>query len=205
MKNNRQKITLTVTIIYLVAILILYFFGGIYKSLQFVALALVIIFLIAVVIALLYISKTNKEDNLEISKLIDNGKIDECIDFLNQRIEKYFFSILIASQRINLISAYLMKNRVDEARELVYNYSYLGLNKCVSYYKIIFELYDGNTNTAEKLYNKFLKLSNPLYDIQKDNAKRLIKLVETREFDFDLYNNTAYPIAKKICQMYTNK
>lgn len=202
MKNNRQKITLTISIIYIITILILYFFGGINKSLQIVALVLAIILLIAVVIALLYISKTNKEDNLEISKLIDNGKLDECIDFLNKRIEKYFFSILIASQRINLISVYLMKNRVDEARELVYNYSYFGLNKCVSYYKIIFELYDGNTKTAEKLYNKFLKLSNPLYDVQKDNAKKLIKLVETREFDFDLYNNTAYPIVKKICQIY---
>lgn len=205
MKNNRQKVTLTLTIIYLVSILILYFFGGIYKALQIIALILAVIFIILLIITLLYISKTNKKDNLEISKLMDNGKIDECIDFLNQRIEKYFFSILIASQRINLISAYLMKNRVDEARELVYDYSYFGLNKCVSYYKIIFELYDGNTNAAKKLYNKFLKLSNPLYDIQKDNAKRLIELVETREFDFDLYNNTAYPIVKKICQMYTSK
>ena len=167
-----------------------------------ILIALGVVFFLLVILVTIYMNKEFKRVTQKVDYYINNKLYKEGIDYLENKIQSYFLTGLVVSQRINLISLLLLDNQKNEARYLLFDCDHKGLEINVYYYYILFSLYDGEIETAKKYYARFIRFDNPLYDEQKKNCKLLIEAVENRYFTYDLYDLSEYPIVKELCEKY---
>ena len=67
-----------------------------------------------------------------------------------------------------------------------------------SYIQFILAISKGETEKAKYHSNRILKNKKNIA-VQKNMINRINKMLETRVFDEEIYENTKYPIVKRIC------
>ena len=182
------------------------------------------ILIVAVIIASLFISFTSNNwiyfcfafifitivcyfgYRIEIKPIIDklafylkNKDYSDAINFLLEKKDNCYFISTKQTCITYLIIVYMNNDQVLDAITLLKSNPKLKKANLLLYINFILAVADGNHMWISFYANKILSLKNKTYDIQKNNVKKILKMINTNQFDEELYENTNIPLVKRIC------
>lgn len=132
----------------------------------------------------------------EYTQTSDYGGAISC---LLDKINNCYFKTTNETCMVYLIAFYMNNDQVTEAKTLLKKYPKLKKSKFLSYINFILALADNDKYMISYYANKTLSLKNKAYDIQKDRVKKILQMLNTKEMNMEIYENTNIPLLKRIC------
>ena len=139
-----------------------------------------------------------------VNDYINNKEVSKLETILLERKEKTFL-IIEYNVCVNLLlSIYILENRIDEYRELI-SYNKLFLNNVnTHYYNMLIAIKDNDYLLFNKYYMSLINNKNSIFNKQKEKAYLIKKMIDTKEYNEIIDNETTIPLLKKICDKYKN-
>ena len=140
-----------------------------------------------------------------VNDYINNKEFSKLETILLERKEKTFLIIEYNICVNLLLSIYILENRIDEYRELI-SYNKLFLNNVnTHYYNMLIAIKDNDYLLFNKYYMSLINNKNSIFDKQKEKAYLIKKMIDTKEYNEIIDNETTIPLLKEICDKYKNK
>ena len=193
MKSKNVKITnITNIFIYIILMVITIIFTN-----PLIAIVGVILQVIVNVI-LTRIEMKNKFKLL--SEFIEKKEYNSAIEYIKSKIEDVYMLRVYNSCIITLIQLYMFTDKISDVVDLLNNHRYLHRNKELYYVIFLLAIVINDDDLIAKSINKIQKIKNKAFDVQKDIAVRIHKMLINNVMDEVVYNNTHYPLIKRICE-----
>lgn len=162
---------------------------------------IIIIGAIALVIINFLLSRLElKYKFISLKELMDKKEFNKAVEYINSRINDVYMLQVYNSCIVTLIQLYMMTDDIKSAVNLLNTHKYLNRNQGLLYIKFILAIAFNDYELIVDSMNKLLKIKNKLFDVQKDSAKRIYQMITTNVMDEVIYNNTSYPLIRRICE-----
>lgn len=187
----------TITMLFYISLIILFGVLSIYYS------NLLIMFIGYFVIFLLYfifVKLENKKIFNQVQILIEDKKYDEAISLLHVLKNKVFMMNSYNSCIITLIQLYMITDELEKAHSLLNTHQLLKKkNKNLYYINFIIAICENDQNSVNEYFNKIQKLDG-IFIKQKELSKKILDMISSNKFDETVYNNTNFPVIKRLCE-----
>lgn len=139
------------------------------------------------------------------NKLSGNPEdIEHIISVFEQTLKKSFAQSTVNRCRENLFLLYLIENRVEESKAMLYQSKITERNKKYLYPLLVLNVIEGNIDKAELLLTRLESINHPMFAPQVLSANKLIAAAKSRVFDQELYNATKYKSIKAYLSNLNN-
>lgn len=193
MKKYRTNIVLAITFIF---VFLIYLFSIISSEYSIALLLLLVILIIQIVGPRLEMRKAAKI--IKTNYACKNYKV--IIEYLKNKMNCCYFLAAKRGCFINLVITYMINDNVTEATKLLESYPKYKKFKHLTYVNFLLAVAEDNKENIKYYSNKLLNYNkNKIYIQQKESVKKILTMIETGQFDEEIYNNTSYPLLKRIC------
>lgn len=191
-KNNNIIIIFILYAIFYIFSVIL---AGIFNNFFIVILSAV---LIVTINQLIYL-KERKKLNKVLNDYLDHNQYQQIIDYLNNKkisvitLKAYNYCL------VNLAICYMYTDQILYAGKILEMKRFKN-NKSLMYSKFLIAVAKNNNDGIEYYQNIILNKLPAFYNKQKESVTKIINMIQNNQMDETIYEETKYPILKKICE-----
>ena len=198
--HKKHKLYLILLAFLAVLSFIMFFLEDIHDAFFYIGGAALILWLI---LAFYMIGQTIYQDKqIEKNFKVYEKDLDQMIAFCKKGLQKYWIYSITSACHLQLATCYLMKNDIQHAKEeLAFSKS---IHKASYYPNFIIAILEDNMELAKAYYKKIKAYNFPFED-QATMATKMMKMIKTKVFDEELYQNSQYPCVKEYCLKYKNE
>ena len=102
-----------------------------------------------------------------------------------------------------IVLLYMYNDQAKRAKIVIEENSFLTNYKNLYYINFIIAVANNDVKSISSYYQQLLNLKNKRYDEQKESAKKILKMYNSKIFDDSIFTTTKIPLVKKICSQYT--
>ncbi len=107
----------------------------------------------------------------------------------------------------SILTLYLLKNDIEKAKTANNRMKSISGNYVLSglYNNYILLVYENDFVNAQIYYKKLMKIKIKKFLVQQKNAKLIQDMIDSNQYNEEIYNSTKFEIVKEICLRYKNK
>lgn len=183
---------------------IMTFLNEIHDAFLYIGEAALILWFLLSLYAIILVTYQQKQIKKN-SKAYENEKdLDKLIEFYQKGIQKYWIYSSTSICHLGLGVCYLVKDEIENAKHELSIFGVKSSYKASYYPNFILAILEDNMELANAYYKK-IKASNFPFENQATMATKMMKMIETKVYDEELYQNTQYPCVKEYCLKYKNE
>jgi hypothetical protein len=136
----------------------------------------------------------------KVNLFVKTCEYQECIEYLKFKISNNF---LVGTNNfcvIELIALFMLTDQVLEAKRLLVSNPKLAHSSDLMYIRFIIAVAEESEENIKYYADKISKLRQPKYKQQQENVNRILEMLKNKTMDNEVYENTKYPLLKRICQ-----
>lgn len=129
-----------------------------------------------------------------------SSNYQETIEYLKTRVDKNYFTYTNNCCLIYLVLFYMYNDQALEAKKILVSNLKIKRSPDLMYTRFILAIAEDNDQAIEYYANKVENLMYKRYNLQKENVKKILEMLKTNIVNFEVYENTNFPLLKRICQ-----
>lgn len=159
--------------------------------------------ILIIIVEMLLSRYENQKMIKTVSPLLANKQTDLAIEYLLSKENSYLFPVNNKANKLSLILLYAQKGELIKAKELIEKGKFNN-SKRVFYLLFVISLSENNLVKAKYYAEKLYEVKDKLHYPQQQNARKVLKMIETGIVDEDVLKNTQYSFLKELCLKYKN-
>lgn len=159
--------------------------------------------ILIIIVEMLLSRYENQKMIKTVSPLLANKQTDLAIEYLLSKENSYLFPVNNKANKLSLILLYAQKGDLIKAKELIEKGKFDN-NKRVFYLLFVISLSENNLVKAKYYAERLYEVKDKLHFSQQQNARKVLKMIETGIVDEDVLKNTQYSFLKELCLKYKN-
>jgi len=140
-----------------------------------------------------------------VSEFIKEKKFTDSIEYLLKTKDKVYFNQSYYTCLINLCVIYMFNDEAIKAKELLERNPKLKDSKDLYYTQFILAVAEEKEDLIKYFAERINSIKSDVYNVQKESVKKILKMINTKTYDDEIFNNTKYPLLMKICLKYLDE
>ena len=141
----------------------------------------------------------------QVSEFIKENKFSDSIEYLLKTKDKVYFNLSYYTCLINLCVIYMFNDEAIKAKELLERNPKLKDYKDLYYTQFILAVAEEREDLIKYFAERINSIKSDVYNVHKESVTKILKMINTKTYDDELFKSTKYPLLMKICLKYLDE